>query len=71
MEVILYMSRLVKHKIRRKMNNLSGGGYEAAINDAKRQLSAINLRAAQLREVIANFKRLKRSGHPWPGDHTT
>lgn len=57
--------------VKRTMSKLaikSASGWDGAIQDAERQLSRVNLRARRLQKIIEDFKGLRASGHPWPGD---
>jgi hypothetical protein len=62
-------SKSVKGQLKRF--SIKGNGWETAIAEAERQLLSVNNRAARLRAVIENFKRLQAGGHPWPGESAT
>lgn len=55
-----------KGKVKQPINPING--WDKVISSAERQLAAINQRAAGLRQVIEDFKQMKKEGMPWPGD---
>lgn len=55
-------------KVIRAKSNRKSKKWDAVISDAERQLARINQRAAGLRQIIADFKRLRKQGIPWPGE---
>ena len=56
------------NKVTRAENNPKSNKWDAAISDAERQLARINQRAAGLRQIIADFKRMRKQGTSWPGE---
>jgi len=54
-----------RHKVTR------GVGWDSAIADAENRLSIAQERVGTLRQVLADFKEMKRKGERWPGDSAT
>ena len=54
--------------VKRKVRRLSD--WDVAIAEAQKLLIQTQRRAIELRTVIDNFKKLKRSGIPWPLSNT-
>lgn len=63
------VSNSVKQKVRR-FSSKSAKGWDDAIKEAERQLLLVGNRATRLRKVIADFKELQASGHPYPCEPT-
>jgi hypothetical protein len=56
-------SRAKLHKV------TQSSGWEEVIQEAKRQLAALEARKVGLLSVIAKFERMRDAGELWPGDN--
>jgi hypothetical protein len=56
------------NRVKTRVRHTPNLGWDAAIHEARRQLTIAERRVEGLKQTVHNWTKLKKEGMPWPGE---